>query len=429
MTETPQEPTADVIDEPAPAADGSCEEKEPARWRHIVSWALLILGILLLLVGSFNVWIKKQALDTNQWVTASSEFLENEEIRNTLAVYMVDQLYENVDVAGEVAATVDGPIAEALPVDINQIAAIAAGAFRELAVRAVDQILASPGVQRIWQEANRAAHEALLALLDNNQSDAISTTSDGTVVLNLQPLVVQVGDQIGLSVDGSNLPEGTGQIELFQSDELGALKGAVNAIRILSFTIAFVSVGLFVLAIWIGKGQRRRLLGTVASSLIFIGILLFVIKVVAGNALVNALIETESIQPTGFAIWEIATDLLTNVATALIAWGIIIFVGVVLAGPSGWATAFRRWLAPAFRDRTGLVWGVVALAMVLVLLWAPSGQTRELYGTLILLAVFSLGFEVFRRLTVREFPDAQPGPGMLGWPEAKAQGDSNGPTA
>ena len=51
------------------------------------------------------------------------------------------------------------------------------------------------------------------------------------------------------------------------------------------------------------------------------------------------------------AVWVIATDLLRDIAFALIAYGLIAVLGAVFAGPSRVAVATRRWLAPTFRDR------------------------------------------------------------------------------
>lgn len=398
-----------------PHGRGETQDHKPAGWRGWVAWTLVVLGVLLLLVGAFNVWLKESALDTNRWVDASGEYLQDDEIRRALSVYLVDQLYENVDVAGEISAAADGPIAEALPVDVDRAAALAAAGFRDLAVDLTDELLATGPVQDVWKEANRLAHEALLALLNNESDQALSTTDEGTVVLNLAPVLQGVGDQVGIAVDPDELPEGVARIELFQSDELGALKGAVNAVRELSFAIVFVVVGLFGLAIWVGQGQRRRLLGACAGGLVLVGILLFIIQSTAGEPLVDALVEDEGTKPAALAAWGISTSFLVDIGTALIAWGVVVLLGVWASGPADWAIAVRRWLAPAFRDRPALVWSLVSLAMLLVLLWAPASDDREIYGTLITIVLFGMMFESFRRLTVREFPDEPARSGAFAW--------------
>ena len=43
------------------------------------------------------VWVKRQALDTDAWVDTSTNLLENDQVREALSVYIVDQLYANAD--------------------------------------------------------------------------------------------------------------------------------------------------------------------------------------------------------------------------------------------------------------------------------------------------------------------------------------------
>ncbi|MGE5688939.1 MAG: hypothetical protein ACM33B_00125, partial [Pseudomonadota bacterium] len=81
------------MDAPAPST-----ERLSPRTRSILVWGLMGLGALILLVGSLTVWVKRQAVDTDSWVNTSSQLLEDDDVRQALSVYIVDQLYQNVDV-------------------------------------------------------------------------------------------------------------------------------------------------------------------------------------------------------------------------------------------------------------------------------------------------------------------------------------------
>src|SRR3954470_8268313 len=67
-------------------------------WRTWLPWALVVLATVIGLVSALNVWVKRQALSTDNWTNASSQLLENDQIRGALSVYLVTQLYPNVDV-------------------------------------------------------------------------------------------------------------------------------------------------------------------------------------------------------------------------------------------------------------------------------------------------------------------------------------------
>ena len=169
------------------ASDEAAGRLSP-RTRALLAWGLLGLGALILLVGSLTVWVKRQALDTDAWVDTSSQFLEDDEIRAALSVYIVDQLYTNVDV--------EARLEQRLPPDLDGLATPAAGFLREPAQRAVDGFLQRPRVQDLWENVNREAHEALLRTLDDETREGVST-EEGTVTLDLRVFIVNVGEELG----------------------------------------------------------------------------------------------------------------------------------------------------------------------------------------------------------------------------------------
>ena len=76
---------------------------EHHRVRHIVVPVLIVVASLLAVLSATSVWVRRQALDTDAWVNASSDMLANKDVQALLATYVVDQLYQNVDVAGALA--------------------------------------------------------------------------------------------------------------------------------------------------------------------------------------------------------------------------------------------------------------------------------------------------------------------------------------
>ena len=72
-----------------------------SRGRRRVVRGLVILGLILAFLSVFAIWTERQALNTDDWAHTSGRLLKNETIRSTLSDYLVDQLYENVDVSKE----------------------------------------------------------------------------------------------------------------------------------------------------------------------------------------------------------------------------------------------------------------------------------------------------------------------------------------
>src|SRR5215203_7030040 len=220
-------------------------------WHRWVPWLLIVIAALIGLVASLNVWVKRQALNTDNWTNASSELLADPEIRSAISVYLVNQLYENVDVGQA--------LQERLPPAAKQLGPPLAAALEPALVRTTDQLLGRPRIQALWENSNRRAHELLIALLDGKHGVLEST--DGNVVLNLRPLLEQLVAETGLGDRVlQRLPPDAGQITVMKGSELDAARKTVKVIRVLSYLLAFVMLGLFALAVYLARGRRRTVL-------------------------------------------------------------------------------------------------------------------------------------------------------------------------
>ena len=363
------------------------------RPRAILAWSLLVLGTLILLVGSLTVWVKRQALDTEAWVDVSTQLLEDDEVRAALSVYIVDQLYTNVDV--------EARLEQRLPTEYEGIAGPLAGALRPASERAVDGFLQRPRVQDLWENVNRAAHQTLLRVLEDETREGVST-AEGVVTLDLRVFVVAVGEELGFGEQlDARLPADAGQITVLESDELSAAQTAVETIKVLSWVVILLAIAAFAGAIWFAR-DRRGMLRIVGAVFLLVGILLLVIRRVVGSYLVDALAEGESIREAAGSAWIIGTGLLAAVAWALIVYGVVMLLGAVLAGPSGIARRARSAIAPTLRDRPGAAWAALAGVYLLLVLWGPVPALRTWLGVLILGGLVALGYEAFRRLAVGE---------------------------
>ena len=371
------------------------------RTRTILAWVLFALGTLVIFVGSLTVWVKRQALDTDAWVDTSTNLLENDEVREALSVYIVDQLYAN--------AEPEAVLQERLPENLQGLAGPIAGALRQPATEGVDEFLQRPRVQALWEQVNRVAHQELIAVLEDDTRGNV-TTGGGTVTLNLRTLVVNIGTELGFGEElEARLPPDAGQIVLLQSDQLEAAQTGVKAIKWMSWLVILIAFACFAGAIWLAGG-RRAMLRNVGAALFLVGVLLLVVRRAVGSYIVDALASGESVRDAVGSTWIIGTSLLAEVAWALIVYGVIILIGTWLAGPYRYAARVRGFIGPTLRDRPGLAWGVLAAVYLLVVLWAPVPALRNWLGVLVLGALVALGFEAFRRVVIGELEPGPPPP-------------------
>jgi hypothetical protein len=352
-------------------------------------------------VGSLTVWVKRQALDTDAWVNTSSDLLENDDVRQALSIYIVDQLYANLDPQATLEAE--------LPPNLQGLAGPISGALREPAQRAVDEFLQRPRVQALWENVNRAAQQTLLRILNDETRAGVSTTG-GTVTLDLRTFLVSVGEELGFGEQlDAKLPADAGKITVLKSDQLEAAQTGLKVIKVLSWLIIVIALAAFAGAVWLARG-RREMLRNVGISLLLGGILLLVVRRAVGSYIVDALSSGVSVRDAVGSAWIIATSLLSEVAWAIIIYGLVLLVGTWLAGPTRPARWVQAAIGPTLRDRPELSWAVLAGVFLLLLLWGPVPALRNWIGVLLLGALAALGFEAFRRVVVAEAGPGEPRP-------------------
>jgi hypothetical protein len=374
----------------APVASVRAESAPLSRNRAIAVWTLVVVASLLMLFSSLTIWVKRQALETDAWTNASGQMLANDEIRQQLSIYLVDTLFSSADATAK--------IQQSLPANRAALAPVISGALQNVAVQAADRILETPQAQALWEDANRRAHQNLIAVLEGKDVRRFQT-ENGEVVLDLGPLVQRLSDRFGFQA-----PPDAGTITILKSGQLKNAQRALKVIKVGSVFLLVLVLFLYGLAIYLARGHRRRILRATAASFLLVGVLVLVIQKVSGGVVVGSLIKTDAVRPAGNAAWGIGTELLRSVAYALIAYGVVGLFGAWLAGPTRWAVAIRQRLAPLFQDQAWLVYGAVALVFLLVLAWGPTRATREWWGILLLGALLFFGVAMLHRETVREFP-------------------------
>jgi hypothetical protein len=359
-----------------------------------VPWVIVVLAAVITLVAALNVWVKRQALSTDNWTNASSQLLANDDIRNALSIYMVDQLFERVDVASA--------LQQRLPPRAKPLAVPLAAALEPAAQRAANDVLGRPRVQQLWKNANRRAHQLFIAVINGKQG--ILQNTNGEVILDLRPIIDQIAARVGLEQQvSSKLPPDAGQIVILKGNQLHAARTIVKTLKVMSYFLAFLVLALFALAVYIARGRRRAVLMGAGVSVLLVGLIVLVVRRLAGKYIVDALTNTSDQKKPVTAAWAIGTELLRNVGVNLLIYGIVVVLAAWLAGPSRPAVAVRRFAAPTMREHPVVVYGLLAVVLLIILLTGPTDSTR-IYPLLVLFALAFVGLEVLRRQTAREFP-------------------------
>ncbi|HYM44735.1 MAG TPA: SHOCT domain-containing protein [Solirubrobacteraceae bacterium] len=360
---------------------------------------MLALATVLSVVGIFAVWANRQLLDTSYWTETNTKLLENSAIQEQLSSYLTDQLYANVDVAGEIRA--------GLPKELKPLAGPAAGGLRSLVEKGIVLALGRPRVQQLWRTANEVTHKQFVDLVEN-KGKVITTPGGGAVVLDLRPIVADLAQRLGAPAStAEKIPPNIAHIKIIDSKALHAMQTAARVLRGLAIVLPLLVLLLFAAAIGLARGRRSRTLVNVGFVCIGAGLVALIARSIVGAQVVDTLATTEAVRPAASAAWSIGTSVLVDVAVALIFIGVPVVLAGLLGGRSRWATATRRSLAPYLRDRPDITFGVAAVALLILFAWGPIVATQKLTGILLITVLALFGVQMLRRQTAVEFPDAQ----------------------
>lgn len=368
--------------------------------RMVLVRVLVVVGALFAVLSLLAGYIRYQALDTDTVEATAGELIADPEIRDQLAATMVDQLFANVDV--------EEALAQRLPPDQQALAGPIAGAVRLGADRVARQLLERPRAQRLWVRTVAATHRNLISVLKDERESL--RTQNGNVVLDLQPLLIQLGERVAIvgNIDQrlQSNPD-AGRITIIESDQLETAQDLTRLLNFLGLWLWVVPIALWAIAVWLAEGRRRDILRMIGFSAILAGLLVVVVKRVVGSIVVDELATTESVEQAAADTWDIVTGLLRDGGLTLMGIGVLLLVAVWIAGPSRYATEARKWLAPHIA-RPELAFGGAAALLALLVWWGPTAQTQRWQLILVTAVVLALGVEVLRRQTAREFPTREP---------------------
>ena len=134
--------------------------------------------------------------------------------------------------------------------------------------------------------------------------------------------------------------------------------------------LVILVVLIFAGAVWVAP-DRRKAVRACAIGLLVAGLLLIFLRRVLGDQLIDQLVVDDTIRPAAHNAWWIATEPLRLILTTIIFVGLIGLLGAWLTGPTSYATAARRALAPGLRQPV-VAFGALALLVLLLLAWAPT---------------------------------------------------------
>ena len=352
--------------------------------RDFAAGVLLVLGALLAVSANVGVWVDRTVFDTDEFVSTTDAIFEDEHVKLAIADRFVEEIFVRNDI--------EGRIRDSLPEGLQFFAPQASRVVRELITEATLVVLDSDALRTVRNEALRVFHALLIAIIEDETGTL--SVRDGTLVLDLEPVLATVAEEVGLQqgtlLGNLELPEDAGRF-VIQDESIAWAYRLVRFGRELVVATVAVAATLIALSVAVGTDRRKAVrnagwaLGTV--SLVSLVLLL---------PMRRALGEFADNPDAAKSVFDILTAGLREQSFIMLGGGLVLASTAVLAGETRFAVAVRRELRrglkgdpPALleliRERTTSfrIGGFVVAALALIA-W-PDPTTRT-YVTILLLS-------------------------------------------
>ncbi len=359
-------------------------------WRARV---LVILASILLVFAIMATWIRAQIIDTEGWTQTSVLLLQNEKVREVVA----NDLSERV----LAAANIQNLAAEKLPKELQALAPVLSTAASQVVPKAIEKALEVPAVQELWGRANHVTHEQVMRVL--NGGTAALSTQGGVVSINLEVLLDRLGARLGVGSDvGSKLPADKRKLDLLRSNQLKLAQDGVKVMKGLSFILPLLVILMYVGALALAAGYRRRVLLEIGIGVIAGALLALVLRRWIDSYVVENLVQNEGVRPAAREVLDIATSGWRSRALWLLITGVVVIFAGWLAGPMRWAVQLRKWIAdPLEHHPAWFATGAAAIVLLIATL-GPDRTPGQALPLLIELVLVVLGVLALRRQIAQE---------------------------
>lgn len=330
--------------------------------KHQRSWAWTLLAIVLIVLGAIlapvaviSSWAKVQLTDTDSFVSTYAPLAHDAGVQAFVTDEAVKAVQDNVDIDGLTSQVIDGitdlgtgPVATKA---LESLKAPLAQGIESLLRSTVQRFVASDAFAQVWQQALRTSHDQLIATMQNDPKAAITVGSDGSVGIQLAPIIDRVKQ---LLVDqgvtfAAQIPSVDRTITVAQNSSIPTLQLFYGLAVAAGAWLPWVAIGLLALGVVVARRRALALIWAAVALGLAMGITLAAIGI---GRLVFVSSVSPSLVPSG-----LAQTLFSTVTDAMIATAVAVLVLAIAVAVVGWFSgpfAVPRRLRGFFGD--GVAW-------------------------------------------------------------------------
>jgi hypothetical protein len=371
------------------------------RWRTIVAALLIVVACVLAPLSVVAIWTRNQVTNTDRYVATVTPLASDPAIQNAIADQITAQVFTYIDIKGLTTQAVDALAGRGLSPEVaSQLRGFAvpiANGVQSFTRSQVGKVVASDAFADAWVQANRVAHEQLVAALTGEGGGAVTVEGD-TVSLNLSAFIQTVKQRLvesGFAL-AARIPEVQASFVLFQSADITRARRAFDLLNTLGIWLPIITLVLLVIGVYVAKDHRRALVGAalgVAVGMVVLALGLTVFRAIYLDAVPAAVLPHDA----AAVLYDTIVRFLRLGLRTILVLALVVAAGAFLTGPSVTAVRTRHGLAGAigwlqgsaeragwrtgpvgswvFANKRALRIAAVALAALTLVFWGrPTGK-------------------------------------------------------
>jgi hypothetical protein len=338
-------------------------------------WRVPIIAVCLILVGVLAplsilaTWAHDEVSDTDRYVETVAPLADSPEVQEAVTTRLTARIVGLIDVQAVTKDAIDALQQRGLPpravTSLTALTPPLAAGVESFVNNQVRRVVTSDAFADAWAQANRVAHNQMVAVLTGETGEAVSV-SGGTVQLNLAPVIEAVKERLvdaGFTL-ASRIPAVTTEITLFQSAGLAKAQTAFRLLDTAARALPIIALILLGVAVAVSTRRRRTLtIGAIviAASMVLLGAALNFFRIAYLDAIPSDRLPADAAgvifdQLVDFIRLNLRALLVISLAVAFVAW---------VSGPEQAPAAVRRGTTRALdavrhrRDSAGLGTGPV----------------------------------------------------------------------
>jgi hypothetical protein len=327
---------------------------EPPRRRRpgraTAAVVLVVVAALLAPVAVVAVWARGLVEDTDRYVATVAPISEDPQIQSAVTNRLTTAIVDAVNL-DELAATATGAVSDlGLPPRLSAAVLALQGPLVDAATnfirKGVDRVVTSDAFSTAWEEANKTAHEQLVAVLRGDPDAIASIDSQGTLTVDLTSVVEKV--KTALSNAGftivDRIPTINASFPLMQSADLVRLQNAYRLLDILGTWLPWLVIALLAAGVMLSQNKARALVVaglTLAGAMLVLGLALTLGRSLYANSLPPEIQRPDA----AVVVYDQVISLLRISLRSAFVLGVVVAAVAFVSGKTASAVALRSGAA------------------------------------------------------------------------------------